>query len=116
MAKTGKVNKVNKLEEREAKRRSAVAGFIDEPTRKPVPAGRPDSRELKKRYCLALKPSLYRDIQQLAYVQCKSTSQMIDELMEKYIRENAQLLEDKWPGRLIGLLGAIYGDSRIFCF
>lgn len=94
MAKTGKVNKVNKLEEREAKRRSAVAGFIDEPTRKPVPAGRPDSRELKKRYCLALKPSLYRDIQQLAYVQCKSTSQMIDELMEKYIRENAQLLED----------------------
>ena len=76
MAKTGKVNK---LEEREAKRRSAVAGLIDEPGRKPVPSGRPDGRELKKRYCLALKPSLYRDIQQLAYVQC---------------RENAQLLED----------------------
>lgn len=89
-----KTSKVNKLEEREAKRRSAVAGLIDEPGRKPVPSGRPDGRELKKRYCLALKPSLYRDIQQLAYVQCKSTSQMIDELMEKYIRENAQLLED----------------------
>ena len=53
MAKTGKVNK---LEEREAKRRSAVAGLIDEPGRKPVPSGRPDGRELKKRYCLALKP------------------------------------------------------------
>ena len=45
MAKTGKVNK---LEEREAKRRSAVAGFIDEPARKPVPSGRPDGKELKK--------------------------------------------------------------------
>lgn len=84
-----KENRVNKLEERETKRRSAVAGLISA-----RPEERSVERERKKRYCLALKPSLYRDIQQLAYVQCRSASQVIDELMEKYISENAQLLED----------------------
>lgn len=91
MAKAGKVNK---LEEREAKRRSAVAGLINEPRRGAGAAVQPEGREKKKRYCLALKPSVYRDIQQLAYVQCRSTSQVIDELMEKYIAEHARLLED----------------------
>lgn len=84
-----KENRVNRLEEREIKRRSAVAGLISVRAEE-----RPVERERKKRYCLALRPSLYKDIQQLAYVQCRSTSQVIDELMEKYISENAQLLED----------------------
>lgn len=89
-----KGNGANKLAEREAKRRSAVAGLINEPQKGAEPAVHQAAGERKKRYCLALKPSLYRDIQQLAYVQCRSISQVIDELMEKYIDEHAQLLED----------------------
>ena len=50
-------------------------------------------RECKKRFCLALKPSLYREIQQLAYIQRRSASQIIDELMERYIKENSGVVE-----------------------
>ena len=49
------------------------------------PRGRPkENRELKKRISLSVFPSLYDDIQKIAHMQKKSTSDLIGELMEQY--------------------------------
>lgn len=89
---------MSKLEEREAKRKSAVAGLIDGYGKRNQIAKIPQDGERKKRFCLALKPSLYKEIQQLAYIQRRSASQIIDELMEKYLHENLEVIEEfkKW--------------------
>lgn len=84
---------MGKLEEREAKRRSVVAGLADGPRKRGSSANIQPERECKKRFCLALKPSLYKEIQQLAYIQRRSASQIIDELMERYLKENAGIAE-----------------------
>ncbi len=81
---------MGKLEEREAKRKSVVAGLAGGSKKRGGSGKSKPERECKKRFCLALKPSLYREIQQLAYIQRRSASQIIDELMERYINVERQ--------------------------
>ncbi len=79
---------MGKLQDRENKRKSIIGGMIDAPA---APAasigsrGRPkEDRELKKRISLSVLPSLYEDIQKIAYVQRKSTSEVVQKMMEGY--------------------------------
>lgn len=76
---------MSKLEERENRRRSIIGSIIEEPVAKASGRGRPkEDRELKKRISLSVLPSLYEDIQKIAYVQRKSVSDIMGEMMEQY--------------------------------
>lgn len=85
---------MSKLEERESRRRSVVGGNIEQPVSKPVTGsgvrGRPKEkgRELKKRISLSVLPSVYVDIQRIAYVQRRSVSELIGKLLEGYRAEH----------------------------
>lgn len=80
---------MSKLEERENRRRSIVGSIIEEPVAKASGRGRPkEDRELKKRISLSVLPSLYEDIQKISYVQRKSVSDVVGELMEQYRDEH----------------------------
>ena len=47
--------------------------------------GRPkEDREIKKRVRLSVLPSLYEDIQKIAYVQRRSISDLVGDLMEQF--------------------------------
>ena len=90
---------MSKLEERESRRRSTAVGKFVEQT--PVEAGssgrrgRPkEDRELKKRISLSVLPSLYEDIQKIAYMQRKSTSEAVQEMMEEYRKRNIRKLRE----------------------
>ena len=76
---------MSKLEERENRRKSVV-GSIIEPVKPTVPGrGRPkEDRETKKRISLAVLPSLYADIQRIAYVERRSVSDLVAGLMVEY--------------------------------
>ncbi|WP_294857354.1 hypothetical protein [uncultured Oscillibacter sp.] len=86
------------LAEREAKRagRGVVASIIHaEPTPTAAGKGRPKSdQETKQRISLAILPSLYEDVKKLAYVERRSVSELVAQLLERYIRENQKKLED----------------------
>ena len=60
--------------------------------RQPAPAAgdgrRRQGRELKKRISLSVLPSLYEDIQKIAYVQRCSVSELIGDLLEGYRAEH----------------------------
>lgn len=80
---------MGKLEERERRRRSVVGTIIEEPAAKDAGSGgrgRPkkEGRELKKRISLSVMPSLYDDIQKIAFVQRRSTSELVALMMEEY--------------------------------
>ena len=82
---------MSKLEERESRRRSSVVGSIVDSTTAVANGkkGRPkENRETKKRVSLSVLPSLYEDIQKIAYVQRRSVSDIISELMEEYRAKN----------------------------
>ena len=90
---------MSKLEERESRRRSTAVGKFVEQT--PVEAGssgrrgRPkEDRELKKRISLSVLPSLYEDIQKIAYMQRKRTSEAVQEMMEEYRKRNIRKLRE----------------------
>lgn len=79
---------MSKLQDRENKRKGIIGGMIDAPA---APAastgsrGRPkEDRELKKRISLSVLPSLYDDIQKIAYVQRRSVSELLSAMMEEY--------------------------------
>ena len=79
---------MSKLQDRENKRKGIIGGMIDAPA---APAastgsrGRPkEDRELKKRISLSVLPSLYDDIQKIAYVQRRSASELVALIMEEY--------------------------------
>jgi hypothetical protein len=89
---------MSKLEERESRRRSAAVGKFVEQT--PMVAtssgrrGRPkENRELKKRISLSVLPSLYEDIQKIAYVQRRSVSDLISGLLIQYRSEHKQEIQ-----------------------
>lgn len=90
---------MSKLEERESRRKaSAVGKIIEGPMVTPAPAGRgrpkEEGRELKKRISLSVLPSLYEDIQKIAYVQRRSVSELLSAVMEEYrISHAAELAE-----------------------
>ena len=77
---------MSKLEERESRRRSATVGkFVEQPPMAATSSGRrgrpKEDRELKKRISLSVLPSVYEDIQKIAYVQRRSVSELIGELL-----------------------------------
>ena len=81
---------MSKLEERENRRKSAsiVGSIIGESAAAATNSagrGRPkEDRELKKRISLSVFPSVYEDIQKIAYVQRRSVSELLSAMMEEY--------------------------------
>lgn len=76
-----------KFEDRENRRRTSVVGSIVEgaPVAPGSGRGRPkEDREIKKRVSLSVMPSLYEDIQKIAYVQRRSISDVVGDLMEQF--------------------------------
>lgn len=88
---------MGKLEERENYRKASIVGSIagvgpEAPSGK---KGRPKvDRETKKRISLSVLPSLYEDIQRIAYVQRRSTSDLVAELLEQYRETHEQELTE----------------------
>ena len=89
---------MSKLEERESRRRSAVGKFVEQTPMAGASSGRRGrpkvNRELKKRISLSVLPSLYEDIQKIAYMQRKSTSEAVQEMMEEYRKRNIRKLRE----------------------
>ena len=88
---------MSKLEERESRRRSSVVGSMvdSEPAVASGKKGRPkEDRETKKRVSLSVLPSLYEDIQKIAYVQRRSLSDLIGEQLEQYRKEHESELKE----------------------
>ena len=57
--------------------------------------GRPKAeRETKKRVSLALYPSSYGDLQKIAYVDRKSVSDIVSELIAEYVAAHADKLKE----------------------
>lgn len=76
-----------KFEDRENRRKTSVVGSIVEgaPVAPGSGRGRPkEDREIKKRVSLSVMPSLYEDIQKIAYVQRRSISDVVGDLMEQF--------------------------------
>lgn len=88
---------MSKLEERENRRRSSVIGGMVDSARPDGHGkrGRPkEDREIKKRVSLSVLPSLYEDIQKIAYVQRRSISDIVgDQLMQYREKCGEALLE-----------------------
>ena len=88
---------MSKLEERESRRRSSVVGSIVDsaPAAASRKKGRPkEDRETKKRVSLSVLPSLYEDIQKIAYVQRWSVSELVGKVLEQYRSEHSQELAE----------------------
>ena len=91
---------MSKLEEQERRRRASVVGsLIEKPEEKATSSigrGRPkeEGRELKKRISLSVLPSLYDDIQKIAYVQRRSVSELLSIMMEEYRIDHVAELEE----------------------
>ena len=89
---------MSKLEERESRRRSAVGKFVEQTPMAAASSGRrgrpKENRELKKRISLSVLPSLYEEIQKIAYMQRKSTSEAVQEMMEEYRKRNIRKLRE----------------------
>ena len=88
---------MGKMEDRENRRRASVIGSIAgvEPEIPGAKKGRPkEIRETKKRVSLSVLPSLYEDIQKIAYVQRRSASDLVGELLERYRGEHGQELAE----------------------
>ena len=76
-----------KFEDRESRRRGSVVGSIVDGAPAAVGNGRgrpKEGREIKKRVSLSVLPSLYEDIQKIAYVQRRSISDVVGDLMEQF--------------------------------
>lgn len=76
-----------KFEDREIRRRGSIVGSIVDgaPAAAGSGRGRPkEGREIKKRVSLSVLPSLYEDIQKIAYVQRRSISDLVGDLMEQF--------------------------------
>lgn len=89
---------MSKLQDRENKRKSIIGGMIDAqaaPMASTGGRGRPkEERELKKRISLSVLPSLYDDIQKIAYVQRRSVSELLSAMMEEYRSNHAAELAE----------------------
>ena len=89
---------MSKLEERESRRRSAVGKFVEQTPMAAASSGRrgrpKENRELKKRISLSVLPSLYEDIQKIAYIQRNSTREAVQEMMEEYRKRNIRKLRE----------------------
>lgn len=89
------------LKERENRRRASVVGSIieqqpaEEITQHSADRGRPkEGRELRKRVSLSVLPSLYEDIQKIAYVERRSVSELLSDLMLQYRDQQKAVLSE----------------------
>ena len=89
------------LKERESRRRASVIGSIieqqptEETMQRSAIRGRPkEDRELRKRVSLSVLPSLYEDIQKIAYVERRSVSELLSELMVQYRDQQEAVLSE----------------------
>lgn len=57
-------------------------------------AERKKERETKKRVSLAVYPSTYSDLQKIAYVDRRSVSDIISDLIASYVEENSNKLKE----------------------
>lgn len=57
-------------------------------------AERKKGRETKKRVSLAVYPSTYSDLQKIAYVDRQSVSDIVSELIARYVEENSNKLKE----------------------
>ena len=57
-------------------------------------AERKKGRETKKRVSLAVYPSTYSDLQKIAYVDRQSVSDIVSELIARYVEENFNKLKE----------------------
>lgn len=81
--------------DQEAAFKSIIGAGAGEPVEKPAGKGRPKvDRETKKRVSLALYPSSYSDLQKIAYVDRKSASDIISDLIAEFVAANADKLEE----------------------
>ena len=84
-----------KFEDRENRRKTSVVSSMVDHTPEAGKRGRPkEDRETKKRVSLSVLPSLYEDIQKIAYVQRKSTSEIMSSMMEAYRSSHAKELAE----------------------
>lgn len=86
-----------KFEDREIRRRGSIVGSIVDgaPAAAGSGRGRPkEDREIKKRVSLSVLPSLYEDIQKIAYVQRRSVSELMSAMMEDYRGSHAAELAE----------------------
>lgn len=81
---------MSKLEEREAKRKAVIRSFVAEQE----DAVKQAEKERRKRICLAVRPSLYADVQKIAYVQRRSVSKVMEELMEQFRESCREQLDE----------------------
>ena len=95
---------MSKLEDRENRRRSTVGKIVGQTPMAAAGSGRrgrpKEERELKKRISLSVLPSVYEGIQKIAYVERKSVSELVEEMMEDYQKRHRDELDEY--GRLLG--------------
>ena len=85
------------LKERESRRKASVVEQqpAEETKRHSVGRGRPkEDRELRKRVSLSVLPSLYEDIQKIAYVERRSVSELLSDLMVQYRDQQKSVLSE----------------------
>ena len=89
---------MSKLEDRENRRRATVGKIVGQTPMAAAGSGRrgrpKEDRELKKRISLSVLPSLYEDIQKIAYVQRQSVSEVLSAMMEEYRDSHVAELEE----------------------
>ena len=83
------------IKSRETARKNVAAAMISEETIRAA-QGTPvtSSKETKKRYNLVLLPSVYEDIQKIAYVERKSVSEIAGQLFADYVAANSEKLDE----------------------
>lgn len=82
---------MSNLEQRENRRRSIVANMVGEAEQPATINGRgrpKEKRETKKSVTFSVLPSLYEDIQKIAYVERRSFSEVVAKLLEQYREEH----------------------------
>lgn len=86
-----------KFEDRENRRKASIIGSMVDSS--PAPAGgrrgRPAAeREIKKRVSLSVLPSLYEDIRKIAFVERRSISDLVEELLDQYRAQHKNELSE----------------------
>lgn len=89
---------MGKFEERESRRKASVVGSMVNNSTLTTANGKKghpmENRELKKRVSLSVLPSLYADVQKIAYVQRRSISDVVSDLMDQFRAEHEKELEE----------------------
>ncbi len=81
--------------DQEAAFKAIIGAGASETLEKPAAKGRPKAkRETKKRVSLAVYPSSYSDLQKIAYVDRKSVSDIVSEMIADYVVTNAEKLKE----------------------